>query len=86
MRVEFSEIAKKEFLKLDKPIKIQVQKFILKLQKAENPRELGKPLVGNFKGLWRYRVGNHRLVCDIKDDRFIINILKIGHRKDIYCA
>ncbi len=86
MRVEFSDIAKKEFLKLDKPIKIQVQKFVLKLQKAENPKMMGKALVGNLKGLWRYRVGNYRLVCDIKEDRLIINVLKIGHRKDVYYA
>jgi mRNA interferase RelE/StbE len=41
-------------------------------------------LVGDYKGLWRYRVGNYRVICDIIDNKMVILALEMGHRKDIY--
>ena len=51
---------------------------------AENPRQWGKPLHGEKQGLWRYRVGHYRLICDIQDERVIVLVLEVGHRKDVY--
>ena len=84
MKVEFTEKSKKQFLKLDKPIKLQIPKFITKLQEYENPRVTGKALVGNLAGFWKYRVGYYRLICQIRDDKLVIIIVDVGHRKDIY--
>lgn len=84
MRVVFMDNAEKQFLKLDKPIQKQIQKFILKLQNLENPRERGKSLVGNLIGFWRYRVGDYRILCRIIDQELIISVVEIGHRKEIY--
>ena len=84
MRVVFTDNAEKQFLKLDKPIQKQIQKFILKLQNLENPRERGKSLVGNLIGFWRYRVGDYRILCRIIDQVLIISVVEIGHRKEIY--
>lgn len=84
MRVVFTDNAEKQFLKLDKPIQKQIQKFILKLQTLENPRERGKSLVGNLIGFWRYRVGDYRLLCRIIDQELIISVVEIGHRREIY--
>ena len=84
MRVVFTDNAEKQFLKLDKPIQKQIQKFILKLQNLENPRERGKSLVGNLIGFWRYRVGDYRILCRIIDQELIITVVEIGHRKEIY--
>lgn len=84
MKVTFAEKAKKEFLKLDKPIQRQIQAFVEKLQGLANPRSTGKALAGNLSGLWRYRVGDYRLICDIQDKEIVITILRIGHRKHIY--
>lgn len=84
MTVIFADKARKEFLKLDKPIQKQIQTFIVKLQVLEDPRSKGKALVGNLGGRWRYRVGDYRLVCEIDDDKILITILKIGHRREIY--
>ncbi|MBE3061911.1 MAG: type II toxin-antitoxin system RelE/ParE family toxin, partial [Cutibacterium acnes] len=44
----------------------------------------GKPLTGDLSGLWRYRIGDYRLICTLNDDRLIILALSIGHRRDIY--
>ena len=84
MTVEFAEKAKKEFLKLDKPIQKQIQTFIVKLQGMTDPRASGKALVGNLAGRWRYRVGDYRLVCEIEDDKILVAVLHIAHRKEVY--
>ena len=84
-KVEFSKDAKKTFLKLDKPIQILISSWILKhLIKADDPRLYGKPLTGNLKRLWRYRVGDYRLICNISDAVLTIHIIEVGHRKEIY--
>ena len=84
MNVIFAEKAKKEFLKLDKTVQLQIKNFILKLQDLEDPRSTGKALKGNLSKLWRYRVGDYRLVCDIEDQKILITVLRVGHRREIY--
>lgn len=84
MNIEFSPLAEKQFLKLDKQIQRQIQKFVLQLKNLENPRSPGKALVGNLSHLWRYRVADYRLICDIQDEKILVTILRIGHRKEIY--
>ncbi len=51
---------------------------------AEHPRVYGKVLVGNFSGLWRYRVGDYRIVCEIQDDQLIILVVKLATRGEVY--
>ncbi|MDO4219051.1 MAG: type II toxin-antitoxin system RelE/ParE family toxin [Synergistaceae bacterium] len=82
MTVIFSTLARKIFLKLDKPTQEQIQTFVLKLQDAQNPRLTGKALVGDFTGLWCYQVGDHKLICVIEDNKIFVTMLHIGHRKD----
>lgn len=84
MTVEFAEKAKKEFLKLDRPIQKQIQNFIVKLQGMKNPRSSGKTLVRNLAGIWRYRVGDYRIVCEIEDEKILVTVLHIAHRREVY--
>ena len=49
-----------------------------------NPKDDGKPLAGNLLGLWRYRSGDYRILAQILDDKLIILVVKISHRKNIY--
>lgn len=51
---------------------------------AQDPRELGKPLRGDFQGYWRYRWGDYRVIYKIAEREILILVLRIGHRKDIY--
>lgn len=60
------------------------KKFILRLQELQNPRIRGKGLVGNRAGMWRYRVGDYRILCRIKDDVLEILVVEIGHRRNVY--
>ena len=84
-KIEFSDEAFKEYGKLDKYTQKLIDALIRKhLETNENPRSIGKPLVRNKSGQWRYRVGDFRLLWLIQDDRLIILVIKIGHRRDVY--
>ena len=50
----------------------------------DNPHMSGKALVGNYAGLWRYRVGDYRLICEIHDEKIFVTVLRIAHRKEVY--
>ena len=81
----FSVRVLKQLKKLDKNISSMLLKKIkMELLETENPRATGKALTGDKKGLWRYRYGNHRVICSINDDKLIIIALEVGHRKEIY--
>jgi len=75
--------AAKEFRKLDKPVQQRIAVLVEKIESAINPRFSGKALKGNDKE-WRYRVGDYRLVCEIKDREVIVWIVHIGHRREVY--
>ena len=54
------------------------------LEGCENPRQHGNGFTANHSGEWRYRVGDYRLIADIQDERVVILMLHIGHRREIY--
>lgn len=86
-KIELSKTAEKELKKLYKTNKTaynSIFNFIEKLDNTTEPRQNGKALQGNLKGLWRYRVGDFRIVAEIIDDKVIILVLDVGHRKEIY--
>ena len=82
--VNFSTTAAKLFDKLDKPIQRQIASEIDKILANDNPRQSGKALTGELSGLWRYRAGDYRIVCEIQDKVLMILVIRVAHRKDIY--
>ena len=77
--------ARKNLKKLDKTVSSMLIAWIRKnLHGTENPRAHGKKLTANFGGLWRYRVGDYRIIAEIQDEIITILVLEIGHRRDIY--
>lgn len=80
----FSDSAKNEFLNLGTPAQQQIKKFICRLQNLQDPRSTGKALTGSLSGLWRYRVGDYRLVCSIDNQNILITVLRVGHRSTVY--
>ena len=84
-KVEYTERAIKSLRKLDKHTRNLIVAWIDKnLVDCENPRIHGKGLVQNKSGQWRYRVGDYRLICEIKENEIVILVLEIGHRRDVY--
>ena len=83
-QIEITRTAERQITKLGRPAQKAIQRFLReRLLPAENPRQWGKPLHCE-RSLWRYRVGDYRLICDIQDDRVVVLVLEVGHRKDIY--
>jgi mRNA interferase RelE/StbE len=84
-RVEITRTAEKQITKLSRAAQKSIQRFLReRLASSDNPRQWGKPLRGEKKDLWRYRVGDYRVICDIQDDRVVVLVLEVGHRKDVY--
>ena len=84
-KLEFSNRFDNQFSKLDKSMQRYLFNWLIKnIDDVENPRYSGKSLTANKTGLWRYRIGNYRVIADINDDRCIILALEVGHRKEIY--
>ena len=84
MRVVYSEDARKQLKKLDNSDKVKILDYMDEVSKLDDPRARGKALVGNYIGLWRYRVGDYRILCDIKNDELCILVVDVGHRRDVY--
>lgn len=83
--VEISSTAAKQIGKLDRQVQSRILRFLReKLATEEDPRRLGKPLRGEKAELWRYRVGNYRVICQIQEWRVMVLVLQVGHRKDVY--
>lgn len=85
-RIELTATAAKRLAKLDRQDARRITTFLReRLASAEDPRSLGKALTGPTLGsFWRYRVGDHRLICDLRDDVVTILVLEIGHRREVY--
>ena len=84
MKVEYSDEAKKQIKKLDKQIQKRIIDYLDNISTLENPRSKGKGLTSNLVGLWRYRVGDYRVICRIVDSELVIIALSIGHRREVY--
>ncbi len=84
--VELSEGADRQLGKLDAQDRQRILKFLHeRVARIDDPRAIGKPLHGSRLGeFWRYRVGDFRLISKIEDDRLIVLVLAIGHRREIY--
>jgi mRNA interferase RelE/StbE len=84
-RVEFDPGAARELRKLGGKDREDVLRYLrTRIATAEDPRRFGKPLLGELKGLWRYRVGAFRIVAKIEEDRFVVLVVTVGHRHQVY--
>jgi mRNA interferase RelE/StbE len=83
--VEFDDRARRELRKLDAGTQQTILCYLReRIAGAENPRQYGKPLRKNLAGLWRYRVGDYRLICRLEENRLVVFVLKVGHRREVY--
>lgn len=82
--ISFTPRAAKAFRKLGTAEQRRVSKFLREVADLENPRDRGKALTANKAGLWRWRVGDYRVVADIVDTRVVVVVVDVGHRSRIY--
>ena len=83
--VEYAESAKKQLRKLDKASARRIVDFMdERVGESEDPRQSRKALKGPLGDLWRYRVGDFRILCDIQDGKLTVLVLQIGNRREGY--
>jgi mRNA interferase RelE/StbE len=81
--INWEKKAKKELNKLAVDLQKKIL-FYLRDRALNNPRAFGKQLSHDKSGLWRYRVSDYRIVCQIEDDKLAILVLSVGHRREVY--
>ena len=83
--IKYSETAKKQLRKLDKLAARRIADFMdQRVAQTQYPREMGKALKGALGDLWRYRVGDYRILCDIQDEVLTVLVLQLGNRREVY--
>ncbi|MDP3041917.1 MAG: type II toxin-antitoxin system RelE/ParE family toxin [Candidatus Omnitrophota bacterium] len=82
-KVAYLDSVEEDFKKLDKTT---IRKILNRIETylACDPKELGKPLKGEFQGYWRYRWGDYRVIYKISEREILILVLRISNRKDVY--
>jgi mRNA interferase RelE/StbE len=84
--VELGERAERQLSKLDPRISKRIVAFLYqRLSRLEDPGSIGEALHGSEMGaLWKYRVGDYRLIAEIQDNRLIVVVLRVGHHREVY--
>ncbi len=84
-QIEFEQAAAREFRKLDPQTQRRIRDYLKnRVLAVDDPRSKGKALKGSMHVLWRYRIGNYRVVCDIRDSELLILIVRVAHRREVY--
>jgi mRNA interferase RelE/StbE len=84
--IEFDRLARRNIEKLDRQTISRIRSFLYeRLALLDDPRQLGDALQGSKLGnFWRYRVGDYRIICDLRDKQLVVLVVEIGHRREIY--
>ena len=83
--IEYTDTAKSLLRKLDKQTARRIVDYMdERIAPLDDPRSTGKSLTGPLGGLWRYRVGSCRVICDIQDDVLRVLVVNLGNRNEIY--
>lgn len=83
--IDYTNTAKGQLRKLDKPTARRIVDYMdERIAGLEDPRSLGKALTGPLGGLWRYRVGDCRVICDIQDGALRVLVVRLGNRREVY--
>ena len=84
-KVEWDERAVRDAGKLEPQVRKRILEYLReRIATDEDPRRFGKPLLADKSGLWRYRVGDYRIVCRIEAEKVVVLVLAVGHRRTVY--
>lgn len=84
-KVKFHQHAEKEFKKLGKNVQKDIYEYLNnRVLKSSDPRDLGKPLRKDKFGLWRYRVGDHRIIVQLEKQELTILVIRVAKRDQVY--
>lgn len=83
--IKYPKSVRKVVEKLDPQTRRWIRGYLEnRVAALDDPRELAKPLKGGLSQLWRYRVGDFRVIYELHDDTLVVLVIRIGHRRDVY--
>lgn len=83
--VEFIPEAARQLRKLDRTAAGRITRYLQEMMSTcSHPRQRGKALTANLSGLWRYCIGDCRVICQIEDDRLVVLVVGLSHRSEAY--
>jgi len=83
--VEFTSAASRQLRRLDQSAQQRIAAYLRAvLDDCDDPRQRGKGLIGPLAGFWRYRVGDHRILCRLDQGALVVLVVEVGHRSEIY--
>ena len=84
--IEYAQSSRKPMQRLDPMVRRRIREFLSeRIATLDDPRDLGDALQGaRFAGLWRYRVGDYRILVDIRDAVVTVIVVGVGHRGAVY--
>jgi mRNA interferase RelE/StbE len=84
-RVEWEDEAVKELKKFDARAQRNIVRYLReKIATEDDPRRFGGPLRKDLRGLWKYRIGDYRIICSIEDKSVVVLVVRVGHRRNVY--
>lgn len=82
--VRFDPVARKQLRKLGKVPAARVIAGLEQIAALDHPKQRGAAMVGNRTGYWRYRFGDYRAIARIEDQKVLILVVTVGHRREVY--
>ena len=84
-KISFDKKAEKQFAKLSEEVQFQIARYLYQRVAVQpDPRRLGKALTGDKKGFWRYRIGDYRAICELRDRELLVLVIEVDHRREVY--
>ena len=83
--IDYTETARNQLRGFDRQIARRIVDYMSeRVAKLDDPRSVGRALTGRLGGFWRYRVGDHRVICEVQEHALRILVVRIGHRSRVY--
>ena len=83
--IEYDPGAIRDLKKLDRSVRAEIYKYMQEpIAQAQSPRDFGEPLRHDKFGLWRYRVRDLRVICELQPARQVVLVVGVGHRREVY--
>lgn len=84
-RIEFDPGALADLQRLDREVQRRILRYLReRIAMAPDPKQFGKPLRRELYGLWRFRLGDYRIVCQIREQVMVVLVVRIAHRSRAY--
>jgi mRNA interferase RelE/StbE len=84
-KIEYTDTARRQLRRIDKTAARRILDYMdERVSIVENPRTLGNGLRGPLGELWRYRVDEYRVICELQDAMLRVLVVRVGARKDVY--